>query len=115
IYALLRIFVMLLPSERVLLADLIAWVAIATMIIGILGALAQSDIRRMLGFVIISGIGTMLAGLAIASPLGLSGAILYAVHSMFAMTGLYLVAGIMRERAGSFSLHEISNLYIRNP
>lgn len=115
VYALIRLLIMLLPSERALLADLITWVAAATMIIGVLGALAQTDIRRMLGFVVISGIGTMMAGLALASQLGLTGAILYAVHSMFAMTGLYLVAGVMREQAGSFSLDKVSGLYGRDP
>lgn len=115
VYALMRTVVMLLPAERDVLGQTIAWVAVATMIIGILGALAQSDIRRLLGFVVISGIGTMMAGLALGSPLGLSGSVLYAVHSMFAMTGLYLVAGLVREQSGSFSLHEVSGLYRDNP
>ena len=47
----------------------------------------------MLGFVLISGIGVMLAGLALGDAAGLSGAILYAVHSMLVMTALYLLAG----------------------
>lgn len=115
VYSLMRTLVMLMPPERDVLAQTIAWVAVATMIIGVLGALAQSDIRRVLGFVVISGIGTMMAGLALGSPLGLSGSVLYAVHSMFAMTGLYLVAGLMREQTGSFSLHEVSGLYRDNP
>src|SRR5690606_6163921 len=57
VYALIRILVMLLPAEREVLAELIGWIAIATMLAGILGALAESDIRRMMGFVVISGIG----------------------------------------------------------
>ncbi len=115
VYALMRILVMLLPAERDILGQTIAWVAVATMIFGIVGALAQSDIRRLLGFIVVSGIGTMMAGIALASPLGLSGAVLYAVHSMFAMTGLYLVAGLIREQTGSFSLHDASGIYRDNP
>ncbi len=115
VYALMRTLVMLLPPERDILGQTIAWVAVGTMIIGILGALAQTDIRRLLGFVVISGIGSMMAGLALGSPLGLSGSVLYAVHSMFVMTGLYLVAGLMHEQTGSFSLHEVSGLYRDNP
>src|SRR5690606_28167345 len=56
-----------------------------------------------------------LAGLALANPLGLSGAIFYAVHSMLIMTGLYLLSGMMRERSGSFSLHATAGLYSRSP
>ena len=76
-----------------MLSGLIGWIAIATMLLGVVWALAQTDIRRMLGFVVIAGIGVMLAGLALGDAAGLSGAILYAVHSMLVMTALYLLAG----------------------
>ncbi|QPC87180.1 Na+/H+ antiporter subunit D [Mesorhizobium sp. NBSH29] len=115
IYALLRVFVMLFPVERAELSTVIGLVAAATMIIGILGALAQSDTRRIFGFVVISGVGVMLAGVALGGAAGTSGAILYAVHSMLVMTALYLLAGLMREVGGSFSLHELSGLYKASP
>ena len=77
IYGLLRVLVMIMPAERAVLAGLIGWIAIATMIVGVVSALAQTDIRRMLGFALISGIGVMLAGLALGDAAGLTGAILY--------------------------------------
>lgn len=115
VYALLRTLVMLFPVERAVLSGLIGWVAAATMVLGIMGALAQSDIRRILGFVVISGIGVMLAGLALGTPLGLSGTILYAIHSMLATTAIYLLAGVMQETGGSFSLHSLGGLYRGHP
>jgi multicomponent Na+:H+ antiporter subunit D len=115
IYALLRSLMTLFPVERAVLADVIAWAAVATMILGILGALAQSDLRRIFGFVVVSGIGVMLAGLALGTPLGLSGTVLYAVHSILVMTALYLLAGMMRQASGSYSLHEIAGLYRNHP
>ena len=65
IYALMRVQLMLFPPERVGLGILIAWVAGLTMMAGALGALAQSDLRRMLNYVVIAGIGTIMAGMAI--------------------------------------------------
>ena len=115
IYGLLRVLVMIMPAERLVLSHLIGWVAIATMIIGVVCALAQTDIRRMLGFVLISGIGVMLAGLALGDAAGLSGAILYAVHSMLVMTALYLLSGMIRDAGGSFSLDDLAGLYDRAP
>ena len=73
IYGLLRVLVMIMPAERAVLAGLIGWIAIATMIVGVVSALAQTDIRRMLGFALISGIGVMLAGLALGDAAGLTG------------------------------------------
>jgi multicomponent Na+:H+ antiporter subunit D len=115
VYALLRTLVMLFPVERGILSDLIGWIAIATMVLGVMGALAQSDTRRIFGFLVISGVGVMLAGLALGSETGVSGAILYAVHSMLVMTALYLLAGMMKELGGSFSLHELAGLYRSAP
>ncbi|MAW85629.1 MAG: Na+/H+ antiporter subunit D [Phyllobacteriaceae bacterium] len=115
VYALLRVLVMLFPGERDILALTIAWVAGLTMILGILGALAQSDLRRAMGFIVISGIGVMLAGLALGSELGLSAAIFYAVHSMIAMTAIYMLVGLMGEAGGSVSLHSLAGLYRAHP
>ncbi len=115
IYALLRIFILLMPAARLALADVIAVVAIATMITGIFGALAQTDIRRLLGYLVISGIGSMLAGLAIGTTAAVAGTIFYAIHSIIVMTALYMAAGVMRGMGGSFSLRELGGLYGASP
>lgn len=65
IYAMLRIVLMLFPPEREGLGLVIAWMAGLTMIVGALGALAQTDIRRLLNYLVIAGIGTILAGFAV--------------------------------------------------
>jgi len=114
IYALLRIMVMLFPVERQELSFLIALAAAFTMILGVVGALAQNDIRRAMGFLVISGIGVMMAGLALGSPAGLSGAIFYAAHSMVVMTALYFAVGIGAQLGGSFRLTTAGGLYARN-
>ncbi|WP_417434775.1 Na+/H+ antiporter subunit D [Hoeflea sp.] len=114
IYALLRILGMLFPVEREELSFLIAIAAALTMLLGVIGALAQNDIRRSLGFLVISGIGVMMAGLALGSPAGLSGAIFYAAHSMVVMTALYFAAGIGARLGGSFELTSAGGLYVKN-
>ncbi len=65
IYALIRVVLMLFPPERGGLGTVIAWMAALTMLIGALGALAQSDLRRMLNYAVITGIGTIMVGIAI--------------------------------------------------
>lgn len=111
VYALLRTLVMLLPAHRAEMSDLIAGVAVATMVLGVLGALAQNDLRRALGYLVISGIGSMLAGVAIGTELAISGTIFYAVHSMIVMTALYFAGGIVGRLGGSFRLDDIGGLY----
>jgi multicomponent Na+:H+ antiporter subunit D len=115
IYALLRISLMLFAPQRDDIAILIAWIAGMTMVVGVIGALAQSEIRRLLGYLVISGIGTMLAGIAIASQTGVAGVLVYAVHSMIVMTALYLAAGVMHQMAGTLQMREIGGLYSASP
>ena len=103
--------VMLFPAERDILGMTIAVVAVLTMVLGALGALAQTDVRRMLGYLVISGIGVMFAGIALASPAGVSGTIVYAVHSMLVMTALYMASGIAARLRGSFSIAELGGIY----
>ena len=110
-YALARTLIMIMDPEQTIIVDVIAVIAALTMITGVLGALSQSDVRRIFGFLVISGIGTMLAGLAIASEESLAGAFLYAVHSILVMTALYLAAGMMNNLGGSFSLNRNAGLY----
>jgi len=116
VYALIRVFVLILPASRDYMADVIGLVAIATLLTGAIGALAQSEVRRLLGYLVIAGIGSMLAGVAAAatpdvSTLAVSGAIFYAVHSIIVMTALYLAAGVMNLMGGSYDLRKLGGLY----
>ncbi len=115
IYALLRTHIMLLSGQGSLLSPLVAVVAAATMLTGAFGALAQGDIRRLLGYLVIAGIGSILAGLAIGSSHALAGAITYSLHSMLTMTALYLLAGQMFRLSGSWSLHDLGGLMKASP
>lgn len=115
VYALLRVMVMLFPVEREALSLVIALVAALTMILGALGALAQNDIRRFLGFVVIAGIGNMMAGIAIGGDMAVGAALFYALHSILLMTALYLVAGEIGRIGGSFRLDRVGGLWITAP
>ncbi len=114
IYALIRVTVMLLPVEREELSFVIALAGALTMLVGVLGALAQSDFRRMLGYLVVSGIGSILAGVAVGGPGGIGGAIFYALHSMLVMTALYLASGVAARLGDSFSLSSLAGLYRRH-
>lgn len=111
VYALIRVFVLLLPVSRDYLSDVISIVAILTLLTGAFGALAQSELRRLLGYVVIAGIGSMLAGVAVGSTLAISGAIFYAVHSIIVMTALYMASGVMNLIGGSYDLRKLGGIY----
>lgn len=108
IYAIIRIQTLLFPDSP--LTGLLLWAALLTMVIGILGAVAQSDIKRMLSFTLVSHIGYMLFGIALGSQLGLAGAIFYVIHHITVQTTLFLVAGLIELRSGTTALDRLGGL-----
>ncbi len=108
VYAIIRTQTILFPENH--LTTLLLWAATATMVVGILGAVAQSDIKRMLSFTLISHIGYMILGIALASRLGLAAAIFYTVHHITIQTTLFLVTGLIEIRGGSTALARLGGL-----
>ncbi|HPU13262.1 MAG TPA: Na+/H+ antiporter subunit D, partial [Aeromicrobium sp.] len=108
VYAILRTQTLLFPGDQA--KTLLLWAAILTMVIGILGAIAQSDIKRVLSFTLVSHIGFMLFGIAIGSELAIAGAIFYIVHHITVQTTLFLVAGLVEFRSGTTNLDLLGGL-----
>lgn len=113
VYAIIRTQTLLFPASP--LTDLLMWAALATMIIGILGAVAQSEIKRMLSFTLVSHIGYMIFGVAIATTAGYAGAIFYTTHHIIIQTTLFLVVGLIELRGGSTSLNRLGGLAAISP
>jgi len=112
IYAMIRFHTLLGMDE---LGSIMLIIAGATMIIGGLGALAQSDVKRILSFHIISQIGYMLMGLGLFSAAGVTGAILFLVHQMPIKTVLFLVGGLVENDQGTSNLDRSGGLARRRP
>jgi multicomponent Na+:H+ antiporter subunit D len=115
IYALMRVMIMLFPVQHEEWSLVIGLVALVTMVLASLGMLAQNDLRRLAGYAVILGIGNMMAGIATGTVAGVAGAVLYALHSILAMTALYLVVGRAAALSGHFTLQSIGGIYRRAP
>jgi multicomponent Na+:H+ antiporter subunit D len=108
-------FYALLRTETLLFGRDTPWtlllvLAVATMLVGALGALAQNDLNRLLSFLLVSHIGFMLFGLAVFDAAGLSGAMLYAAHHITVLATLFLVSGLITRRTGTVALDQMGGL-----
>ncbi|GAB2980166.1 Na+/H+ antiporter subunit D [Actinotalea caeni] len=108
VYAIIRTQTLLFPSGR--LDDILLVAAIVTMLVGIVGAVAQDDLKRLLSFTLVSHIGYMVFGVALANKAGLSAAIFYVAHHITVQTALFLVAGLIERRGGTTSLEKLGSL-----
>src|SRR3546814_12256732 len=99
VYAILRTQTLFF-DESSRAGTLLLVMAGATMLVGILGAIAQDDVRRILSFNIVSHIGYMAMGIGLFTVAGIAGAIFYVVHHIVAMTTLFLTAGLIEHLGG---------------
>ena len=115
VYALVRVFTLLFTQDVGFTHTLLLWIAGLTMVTGVLGAAAQTDVRKILSFHIVSQIGYMVMGLALFTPLALVGAVFYIVHHIIVKANLFLVAGVAERLVGSFELKNLGGLYRAHP
>jgi len=109
VYALIRSQTLLFPADTQP-GNLLLIVAGLTMAIGVLGAITQNDVKRILSFHIVSQIGYMVMGLGLFTLAGLAGAVLYIIHHIVVKTTLFLVAGLVELRAGTSDLGKLSGV-----
>ncbi|WP_410871102.1 Na+/H+ antiporter subunit D [Nocardia sp. A7] len=113
VYAIIRTHTLWFPDGA--FDDILLVCGLATMIVGILGAIAQTDIRRLLSFTLVSHIGYMVFGIGLATTAGLTGAVFYVAHHILVQTGLFLAVGLIERQAGSVSLRRIGGLATASP
>ena len=80
------------------------------MVVGVLGAIAQDDVKRILSFNIVSHIGYMVMGLGLFTVAGLAAAVFYIVHHIVAKTALFLTGGLIEHVGGSGRLSRLGGM-----
>ena len=109
VYAIIRTQTLLFPADS-RPATLILIIAGATMVVGVLGAIAQEDIKRIFSFYIVSQIGYIIMGLGLFTVAGLAGAVYAIVHHIVVKTTLFLVGGLIEHAGGSSRLDRLGNM-----
>jgi len=115
IYALFRVFTLLFEIDNGMLKPLFGLFAAGTMLFGVFGAAVQWDVRRILSFHIISQIGYIVLGLAIATPLAMAAAVFYIIHHIVVKANLFFIAGAIHRATGSFDLRKSGGLLKSSP
>jgi multicomponent K+:H+ antiporter subunit D len=104
IYAILRLATLIFGAGAGALAGLVqAWLwplALATVALGALGALAARSLQTLLAYLVVVSAGTLLAAVAIGTPEALTAALYYLLHSTWVAGGLFLLADLIARQRG---------------
>jgi multicomponent Na+:H+ antiporter subunit D len=106
---------LLFVDQAEALQPLLLVLAGLTMVVGVLGAVAQHEMRRLLSFHIISQIGYLVMGLAIFTVSAMAGLIYFLVHVALAKSTLFLISGAVERLSGSFELARNGGLWVLKP
>jgi multicomponent Na+:H+ antiporter subunit D len=115
IYAAIRIVTLVFGAQAADLTTALTIVAALTMLIGALCAAAQSDIRRMLVFLIMSGMGYLLMGIAIGTTEAVSASVFYLFHDIVVKGAMFLLAGAVFFAGGTYDLRQSGGLVRSHP
>jgi multicomponent Na+:H+ antiporter subunit D len=108
VYAIIRSQTQLFPESSV--DHLLLVIAALTLLVGILGAVSQADIKRLLSFTLISHIGYLIFGIALATPAGYAATIYYIAHHIVVQTTLFLAVGLLERHGGTTSLASLGGM-----
>ncbi|HVN92453.1 MAG TPA: proton-conducting transporter membrane subunit [Terracidiphilus sp.] len=90
-------------------------VGTVTVALGVMYAMVQTDLKRMLAFSTVSQIGYMMMGLGIGTPLAITAALLHCLNHGFFKGGLFLTAGSVQHAAGTRDMNRLGGLAQKMP
>lgn len=115
VYAMIRVFTLLFPNPSASVYTAILVMSALTMVIGLVGALGQHDLRRVLSFNLVGHIGFTTVGLALSTPAAIGGSIFYVVHHMLVISTLFLVSGLFLRQRRTTDLRVLGGMYRAQP
>jgi len=93
----------------------LVWIGTVTMAVGVMYAMVQTDLKRMLAFSTVSQIGYMMMGLGIGTPLAIAAGLLHCLNHGFFKGGLFLTAGSVQHAAGTRDMNQLGGLAQKMP
>ncbi len=85
-------------------------VGAVTIVLAVLMALIQKDLKRLLSYHAVSQVGYMVLGIGTAIPIGIAGGIFHMINHAMYKSGLFLSAGSVEHRAGTTELKNLGGL-----
>jgi multicomponent Na+:H+ antiporter subunit D len=122
IYALLRVFTLVVPPGVPGIFPIIVASAAITMLVGVMAAFSRNEIRSILSFHIVSQVGYMVFGIGLlgsSNPrlqeLGVAATVFYIVHHILVKANLFLVGGAVKAYTGESVLSRTGGVFRAYP
>ena len=115
VYSITRTYTLFFTQDIGYTHGLLEILSIITIIIGVIGAIAYFDVKKIIIYNIIVAVGVILFGVATFTTESLTGSVFYLIHDMIIKAALFLLIGIMIKITGTSNLREMGGLINRYP
>jgi multicomponent K+:H+ antiporter subunit D len=107
IYAILRVNGTVFDDaiSREILQYILLPIGLITSVYGVIGAMGAEHLRRFIGFMILSSVGTILIAISLFNTLAWAAALYYLVHSTIIAAAFYILSGWITSQRGEFKDH----------
>ncbi len=114
-YGIMRISIPIFPDAMVHFAWWIALLGVVSMIYGALVAMAQTDFKKLIAYSSISHMGVVTLGMASMNTQGMTGAVFQMFNHGTITAMLFLIVGVIYDRAHTRGLNEFGGLMNKMP
>jgi NADH-quinone oxidoreductase subunit M len=114
-YAILRISFPVFPEITKQLVWYIALFGMVNIIYGAFCAMAQRDFKKLIAYSSVSHLGYVLLGMAALNTMGISGAIFQMFNHGIITSALFIIVGVVYDRAHTRNLDDFGGLGVQMP
>jgi NADH-quinone oxidoreductase subunit N len=111
---LLRVVVATSQESRILI-DLLVYLAVISMTVGNLAAIAQKDFKRLLAYSSIAHAGYVLIGILCMTPDGAGASLFYALSLVIMKFTCFLALILVAENGDNLDIRQLAGLHYRSP
>lgn len=115
VYAIIRSYTLFFTMDIGFTHDILAYLSLATIIVGCIGALAYFDVKKIMIYNIVIAVGVILFGASQMNESGLQGALYYLMHDMLIKAALFMLIGVLIVLFGTSNLRQMGGLMKTRP
>ncbi|MBL7974158.1 MAG: NADH-quinone oxidoreductase subunit N, partial [Candidatus Kapabacteria bacterium] len=114
--ALIPVIAAVVPQTNWKVGMVLAVISAATMLVGNISAVVQSNIKRMLAYSSVAHAGYLMMGFVANNPNGMTGVLFYSAAYLFMQIGAFVIVSLIeKENDGNLQLADYAGLSKRNP
>lgn len=115
IYLLVLIVTRMFVLQPGALSFVLAVIGAGTILVAVMVAMVQHNLKRLLSYHAISQVGYMILGIATLTPVGIAGGVFHMLNNAIYKCCLFLCGGAVEEATGTAELEELGGLGRRMP